>query len=416
MRIGMVTACYKPVINGVTRMISLMKRELETAGHEVTIFAWGEPDPAGDEPGVVRSPALPLGDSGYHFNFRYNRVAQARLQEMEIIHCHHLFMSVEMAHRYGRCPIVYTNHTRYDLYTGAYTPLAQPAADAIMRQIWPEFTDFCDVVVTPSESVRQVMLEFGVRRPIEVIANGVDLRLYRQPCAPFSKADLAIPPDAILLAYVGRLSPEKNVAGLLAQFAIAREIVPHLHLLLVGKGPLLDSLRRQAADLDIAAHCHFTGGIPFEDVARYLQAADLFVTASASEVHPLTVLEAMAAGLPVIGVDAPGLADIVASGKTGQLISSADGGLAAAIVALALQPALRCQMSHAARQESERYDIGHTVTQTLALYRRLLATRPDLQRKRGHGRWRRRRQWVQPLVEQLARAIRLPEGNGERRE
>ena len=101
MRIGMVTACYKPVINGVTRMVSLYKQHLEAAGHEVTIFTLGDPDP-NDESGVVRSPGIMLGDYGYYISMRYSSEAQALLQQMDIIHCHHLFMSVEMAHRYGR--------------------------------------------------------------------------------------------------------------------------------------------------------------------------------------------------------------------------------------------------------------------------------------------------------------------------
>ena len=222
MRIGMVTACYKPVINGVTRMVSLYKAHLEAAGHEVTIFTLGDPDP-NDEPGVVRSPGLMLGDYGYYISMRYTSKAQALLQEMDIIHCHHLFMSVEMAHRYGRSPIVYTNHTRYDLYTGSVTSLPQPAADAIMRQIWPEFTDFADVVITPSASVRDVMLEFGVRRPIELIENGVDLRPFHYPSQPLTKTDLNVPETAVLVTYVGRLSPEKDLDILLEQFAIAND-------------------------------------------------------------------------------------------------------------------------------------------------------------------------------------------------
>jgi 1,2-diacylglycerol 3-alpha-glucosyltransferase len=192
MRIGMVTACYKPVINGVTQMISLYKQHLDDAGHEVTVFTLGEPDPAGDEPGVVRSPAVSLGDTGYYWSMRYTRAAQELMQQMDIIHCHHLYMSVEMAHRYGRCPIVYTNHTRYDLYMGTYIPISQPAADAVMRQIWPDLTDLADVVVVPSDSVRQVMLDFGVTRPMMVIENGVDLRPFHTPAHPLTKAELGI--------------------------------------------------------------------------------------------------------------------------------------------------------------------------------------------------------------------------------
>ncbi|HMT20274.1 MAG TPA: glycosyltransferase, partial [Promineifilum sp.] len=166
MRIGMVSATYDPaVVNGAVRMVSLYQRHLEALGHEVYIFALGQSDETDAAARIVRSPGIRLGNYGYYLGMGYTREAQTLLAQMDIVHCHHLLMSVEMAHRYARCPIVYTNHTRYDLYTGAYTPLPQPTADAIMRQVWPEFTDYADVVVTPSASVRDVMLEFGVRRP-----------------------------------------------------------------------------------------------------------------------------------------------------------------------------------------------------------------------------------------------------------
>ncbi len=412
MRIGMVTACYKPVINGVTRMIVLYKQHLEALGHEVTVFTLGDPDPAGEEEGVIRSPAIPVAD-GYYVSMRYSRRAQALLGEMDIIHCHHLFMSVEMAHRYGRCPIVYTNHTRYDLYTGSYTPLPQPAADAVMRQVWPEFTDFADVIITPSASVRRVMLDFGVRRPIEVIENGVDLRPFNQPAQPKSKKDLGIPESAILVAYAGRLSPEKNLDILLQQFSIARDIVPNLHLMLLGKGALADELGIQARQLGIESAVHFMGAVTYEGVSDYLAAADFFATASVSEVHPLTVIEAMAAGLPVVAVASPGIAGTVESGRAGYLINQPEGGgLAAAMVGLAVDENQRWKMGLAARQASERFDINHTVSKTLELYERMRASRPDLARKKKHGRWVRNQDKLVPLVEQLARLLKPTEKLG----
>lgn len=411
MRIGMVTACYKPVVNGVTRMVALYKQHLEALGHEVTIFTLGEPDPEGDEPGVVRSPGMPVAE-GYYIGMRYTREAQVLLGQMDIIHCHHLFMSVEIAHRYGRSPIVYTNHTRYDLYTGSYMPLPQPAADAVMRQIWPEFTDFADVVITPSESVRRVMLDFGVRRPIEVIANGVDLRPFRNPPDPLNKRDLGIPDSATLFTYVGRLSPEKDLDLLLRQFAIARDIAPDIHLLIIGKGPSADELLILARQLGIEKNVHFMGVVGYDKVGNYLAAADIFVTASVTEVHPLTVIEAMAAGLPVVAVASPGITDTVQSGRSGFLTNQPDGGLAAAMVGLALDKERRWQMGLAAQQMSERFDILQTVAKTVELYERLAAARPDLMRKKKHGRWVRNRESLVPLVEQLARLLRPTEKLG----
>jgi 1,2-diacylglycerol 3-alpha-glucosyltransferase len=404
MRIGMVTACYKPVVNGVTRMVSLYKEHLEAAGHEVTIFTLGEPDPD-DEPGVMRSPGLMLGDYGYYITMRYSSEAQALLQEMDIIHCHHLFMSVEMAHRYGRSPIVYTNHTRYDLYTGSYISLPQPAADAIMRQVWPEFTDYADVVVTPSASVRDVMLEFGVRRPIEVIENGVDLRPFHNPIKPLTKTDLGVPETAVLVTYIGRLSPEKDVDILLEQFAIAKDVVPNLHLMIMGQGAARADLERLARQLGIANSVLFTGPVAYDQVSNYLTAADLFATASVTEVHPLTVIEAMAAGLPVVAVASPGIVDTIVSGESGLLTTRPDGGLAAALVGLASNEARRQQMAQTARCSSERFDITHTVQRTLALYERLHEERPDLRRKKMHGRRIFDAERLKPVVDQLGKLL-----------
>ena len=415
MRIGMVTACYKPVVNGVTRMVSLYKEHLEATGHEVTIFTLGDPDP-NDEPGVIRSPGFMLGDYGYYISMRYSSEAQARLQEMDIIHCHHLFMSVEMAHRYGRSPIVYTNHTRYDLYTGSFISLPQPAADAIMRQVWPEFTDYADVVVTPSASVRDVMLEFGVRRPIELIENGVDLRPFHYPTQPLSKTDLNMPETAVLVTYVGRLSPEKDVDILLEQFAIAKDVVPNLYLMVMGKGACQPDLERQARYLGLGNSVLFTGPIPYDQVTNYLAAADLFATASVTEVHPLTVIEAMAAGLPVVGISSPGIVDIVESGKSGLLTTKPAGGLAAALVGLASNEAKRREMAQAARHDSERFDIDNTIQRTLALYERLRRERPDLRRKKMHGRRIFDSERLQPVVGQLGKLLRPDEKeSGSRR-
>lgn len=405
MKIGMVTSCYKPVVNGVTHMVALYKQELEALGHEVYVFTLGLPDPAGEDTNVIRSPAILVKD-GYYMSTRYNREAQKLMYQMDILHCHHLIMSVELAHRYANCPVIYTNHTRYDLYANSMTSLPQPAADALMRQIWPEFSDFADVVITPSESVRQVMLDFGVRRPIEVIENGVDLVPFRNPAAPLTKTDLGIPETAVLATYFGRLSSEKNLFTLLEQVAAARDIVPDLQVALGGHGDLESDLRRYAEQLNIAPYVYFWGGITYAEVPNYLAAADFFVTASMTEVHPLTVIEAMAAGLPVAAPVAPGISDTVVSGETGFLASNPNTGLSAAIVGLALDEERRRIMGQKAQIASERYNIKDTVQRTLVLYEKLQGMRPDLSRKKRHGRWLRQEEKWLPMLEQLTSLIR----------
>jgi len=338
MRIGMVSATYDPtVINGAVRMVTLYKQHLEARGHEVTIFTLGE-EQAGDAAArIVRSAGIRLGEHGYFVGLGYSREAQRLLQTMDVVHCHHLLMSVEMAHRYAQCPIVYTNHTRYDLYTGAYTPLPQPAADAIMRQLWPEFAGLADTVIAPSASVRQLLIDFGVSAPIVVIENGIEREMFLLPRRPRAKADFDAPDDAFLLLYIGRLAEEKNLAALLEQFALAAGVVPALRLALVGKGPQEEELRRLATERHLDERVRFMGVVPFDEVSDWLAAADAFVTASTSEVHPLTVIEAMAAGKPIIAVQSPGISDSVETGVTG-LIAPGVEGLSAAIAALAANP------------------------------------------------------------------------------
>ncbi len=414
MKIGMVTAVYKPIINGVTQMVSLYKHQLEEMGHEVTIFTAGDPDPAGDEPHVIRSRAIPLRDYGYHFAVSYTREVQDILRTMDILHCHHLGSGVDLAHRYANCPVVLTNHTRLDLYTGTYIPLPQQAADALMRQVWPEYTDMAEVVIAPSESVKQVLIDFGVRQPIEVIPNGVDLKRFFSTDNPQCRGHLGISESDVLMIYVGRLSEEKNLATLIDRFSITQRIISNLHLCLVGDGPEADELKKQAESSGCAKNVHFTGAVAYEDIPNLLAAADFFVTASISEVHPLTVIEAMAAGLPIAAIRSPGISDSVENGKTGFLAEDPSRGLEVAMSALAASKELRQMMGAAAREASSRYDIGLTAAQTVALYERLREERPDLKRTRVHGRWYRDRKGLRPKLDRLAGLIN-PEGGYRRR-
>ena len=388
MHIGMVSATYDDdVVNGVLRMVQLYRTHLQARGHEVTVFALGAAPSVDLAAGIVRSPGLPLGDLGYYAGLGYTREAQRLLATADIVHCHHLFMSLELAHRYVSAPIVYTNHTRYDLYTGSYTHLPQPMADAIMRYAWPHYTDMADAVIAPSTGMERVMGDFGVRTPITRIENGIEREQFISPESPLVKADLGIPNNSVLAIYCGRLSAEKDIDKLVHLFSQAARRDDRLHLLLIGKGPLEAELQQLATGHGLNGRLHLTGKVPYDEVANYLAAGDLFITASTSEVHPLTVIEAMAAGLPVIAIRSPGMEETIDSGITGFLVESADDEFVEAILTLAQDAGLRERMGSAAQIASGRYDINRTVDQTLTLYEDLLAERPDKTRDDPHGKW-----------------------------
>jgi 1,2-diacylglycerol 3-alpha-glucosyltransferase len=376
MRIAMMTDVYKPHVSGITNYISLNKEYLEKAGHEVFIFTFGDLDYADDEERVVRSPGFPLTDSGYYLSFRYSRRAKALLQTMDLVHVQHPFLSGRLALRYCRpvcIPIVFTNHTRYDLYAQAYLPLLpEEVSDTFLQSYMPTFCQAVDLVISPSAGMGEVLKKLGVSSPIEIIPNGVDLQLFRLACQD-CRQDFGFRQDQILLIYSGRLGPEKNLGFLIRAFAGTAEAIKNAHLLIVGGGPEEDQLRQLADQTGISERVHFTGMLPYSELPRYLSMCDAFVTASVTEVHPLSVIEAMATGLPVLGIHSVGVGDTVEDGVTGLLSSQDQAAFAAHLTRLCMDSNLRRSLGTAAQKVSEEYAIEHTTQVMLNRYKRLLS-------------------------------------------
>jgi glycosyltransferase involved in cell wall biosynthesis len=365
MRIGMMTDTYKPHISGITNYIALNKAHLEKLGHSVYVFTFGDENYQDGEANVIRSPGIPLLDTGYYINLRYSKKARHLLYTMDMAHVHHPFMSGSLALRYCRprgIPIIFTNHTRYDLYAQSYLPiLGELISETSMSAYLPVFCRLCDLVIAPSAGMRDVLVHFGVDAPIEVVPNGVDIRPFHQAANNQDRKQFGFSPDQVLLIYVGRLGPEKNLSFLMRSFAGAAKAYDHIGLLLVGDGPEREDLQVQAAYLKIDDRVHFAGSIPYEQMPSYLCMADAFVTASITEVHPLSVIEAMAAGLPVLGIQSPGVGDTIEDGVTGLLAEEEDLAIfTAKMVRLVTEHEQRREMGKCARQTAENYAIERT--------------------------------------------------------
>ena len=376
MRIGMMADVYKPYISGITNHIALTKRFLEAAGHEVFIFTFGDENYSDDEPNVIRSPGLPLVDTGYYLNIRYNLPAQRLLRTMQVVHVHHPFLSGRLALRYCQprnIPIVFTNHTRYDLYAHAYLPvLPEGLGETFLRTYLPSFCASCDLVIAPSHGMQNVLRRLGVTTNVEVVPNGVDISPMCGSAKILNRADLGFSEDDIVLIFTGRLGPEKNLPFLLRAFAGAAKAYDNLGLMILGSGPERENLEDRVQHMGIADRVRFTGMIPYEELPRYLAAADAFVTASVTEVHPLSVIEAMATGLPVLGIDSPGVGDIVEDGVSGLLCEEDVAVFTAKMVRLTTDYEMRTAMGAQARLLSENYAIERTTKILLSQYQRLI--------------------------------------------
>ncbi|HEY9529078.1 MAG TPA: glycosyltransferase [Anaerolineales bacterium] len=382
MRIGMMVDTYKPYVSGVTNHVDLHKGVLERAGHEVYVFTFGDEDQQDDEPRILRSPGVPLADTGFYLSLRYKSKHKKLLQTMDVVHVHHPFLSGRLALNYcrsERIPIVFTNHSRYDLLAQAYLPLMpDEVSHSLLQAYMPDFCEAVDLVISPSESMVKILRELEVKSHIEVIPNGVDLQKFRD-AKPFPRAQFGYTDDDILLVYAGRIAPEKNLSFLLQSFAGIAQMLPNIHLLMVGGGKkqFEEEVQYLIAQLGIESRVHSTGMISYNDIPAYLAMGDIFVTTSVSETFGMTTVEAMSVGLPIMAIDAAGTSDLVENGKTGFLSTEDLAAFTAKLTYLCLHPGLRKEMGLAGCKASELYDIERTTKLLLGHYTRLTQnTRP----------------------------------------
>jgi glycosyltransferase involved in cell wall biosynthesis len=311
-------------------------------------------------------------ETGINLNIRYDRYARDLLASMDIVHAHHPFISGILAMRYCKpvgIPIVFTSHTRYDLYSQAYLPiLPENLGHNLMQAYFSFFCKSCDLVIAPSKGMWEVLQELGVDAKMEIVPNGIDLEFIRTRKGKIGREELGFGEDEIVLIYVGRLGPEKNVAFLLRAFAKALESYAKGRLLLVGDGIDRKRLEKQAKQSGIYSKVKFTGAVPYEEIPGYLGLADAFVTASVTEVHPLTLMEGAAAGLPILGIQSPGVEDIIEEGETGYLVHDDFSEFTEKLLQLLNDHKARKCMGATAFERAEKYSIEQTSKKLIAQY------------------------------------------------
>jgi len=225
-----------------------------------------------------------------------------------------------------------------------------------------------EALVACGEKVRSDILGWapsGARVP--VIANGVPLEGFLSRDA--ARAKLGIPDGVVAIGYAGGLRDIKGPDLLLQAFLDKFADRGDVYLYLIGSGPLEDSLRAQAKG---HANVHFTGLI--QNAARLLPGLDVYAQASLSEGRSLSMLEAMAAGLPTLAHDLLPVREIHAQGESALLVPLGDrAGLGSALQRLALDPALRVRLGEKAKERAQRHSIEPMIDAYEALYREIAA-------------------------------------------
>lgn len=375
MRIAQFTESFRPVINGVAVAVDLLAAELSRK-HHVEIFAPRFPGYQ-DEPGsspVHRFPsyfwprnrdyplAIPVSPT---ISRGFSR------GEFEVVHTHSPFALGQAGLRWARrhgIPVVTTYHTLYVEYAHYAHVLPQGPVRSYLQWLSRSYCEACDLVAVPTAPIRDVLLEYGVRRPIHVIPTGLRLagRPTRNP--DFPRAALAIPEDALVILYAGRLAREKNLELLFGAFGRVARRVPTAWLLVAGSGPSERDALRLAEATGAADRIAFTGFVPPERMPEVFAAVDVFAFASLTDTQGLVLTEAKAAGVPAVSVNAYGPSAVITDGLDGFLVPNDAEAFAAALVRILTDDELRQRMSAAAETEARRFSIEATTAAYEELY------------------------------------------------
>lgn len=348
MRIAMLTNNYKPFVGGVPISIERLSEGLRELGHEVYIFA---PSYEGqtEEPYVIRyrshkkklmgKMVVPnIWDQSIEFGF--SQIT------FDIIHVHHPMLMGYIAHYLGwkyNVPIVFTYHTRYEQYLHYLPPydylqrycdgnnnskirrlekkVFYHGSEKLVTAHNRVFTNKCNLVLAPTNSMKEYLLDNGTMTNVEIIPTGLleeDFTYH----ADKSKGirDRCISGRKYLFCTVSRLEKEKNISFLLKGLVKLKENIGDcFRFLLIGDGSDRESLELEASNLGISDNVVFTGSIDHDELPNYYSACDGFLFASRSETQGIVLLEAMAVGLPVVAVEASGVNDVVKDGFNGYL-------------------------------------------------------------------------------------------------
>ena len=384
MRIAFFTNCYKPLVNGVVTSIVSLKEAYERKGHETYVFAPQVDGYIDQEKNVFRYRSVNLTKKVKYpiaipLSFRAKKVITEF--NPDIIHVHHPFVLSSPAIMYGKklgIPKILTLHTQYERYAYYIAPIPEKLTQEAIKRIIFNLAYKIDCITTPSGSMKELIKSYGIKNRIEVIPNAIDLDSFRQKdelkCSEIRKRYNLKEDDKVIL-YVGRVAQEKSIDKIIEALAITkRKGISNVMLLIVGGGPAIEELKNLVRSLQIEEQVIFTGEVKNEEIRHYYKIAYLFTIASTTETFGIVIIEALASGIPVLAVKAPGAVDILTDGLDGLLVDNDNDieKFANALDKIIREPELRERLSQGALKTSERYSIDIVSERMLNLYREVM--------------------------------------------
>ena len=381
MRILMISDVYFPRINGVSTSIKTFYRELTALGHEVTLIspAYGADD--GNHDWIHRIPSryVPMDPEDRLMKREYIHELHGALirHNYDIIHIQTPFVAhragIDLARRLN-IPRVETYHTHFEEYFYHYLPwLPKRLMRYSARWFNRRQCNNVDGLIVPSTAMLDILREYGIKQPMEIIATGIDETFFQPGDGARFRAEHGIDQKRPVLVHVGRVAHEKNIDLLLHSLDVLRRTIPDVLLIIAGEGPAEKHLRDLASTLRLDNNVRFLGYLDRDsELLDCYRAGDVFVFGSRTETQGLVLLEAMAQGVPVVSIAALGTTDILNAGLGAIIAEEHPEDFAGKVAQVLWNPGLHKTLSEDARQYARNWSAREFTLKAVRFYQRAI--------------------------------------------
>ncbi len=377
LKIGIFTDVYKPVVNGVVTSIENLFNSLAELNHKIYIFAPEYPGYKDESSNIYRFKSINLWSKvNYPLGLPYSRRIFKIINslDLDLIHCHHPFLMGRAGQYVARklhIPLVATLHTQYEEYIH-YIPFNRYIVRSMTLWALKNFSNRCDALIIPAESRKRQLEKYGISSRIKVVPNCIEPDIFSKLNGNKIKDRYSISREEKILIFVGRLAREKNIEFLITCFKDIRKKYNNIKLMLVGEGPERKRIENFINKENLSEDVILTGEINNKDIKDYYGAADIFVSTSKTEVHPVVLLEAMASAIPVVAVRAPGYEDTVRHGLDGLLCEEHVEEFSDSVLSLLNNNLKRETISKHAKERARDFSVKNITGQIENIYLSLL--------------------------------------------
>lgn len=378
MTILFTTDHYIPTVNGVVMHVMLLKKELEKRGHRVIVVTPRFGKRYKKQPDVFYLPAIPIPLRAKELlAIPFDPIMQHKIEKLpiDIVHNHLFFtgfFGMDIAQR-KKIPTIVTYHTFIRQYIDWIIPwakvLTHPTANWIAREYFGKHT----AVIAPSQKAVEELQQAHVRTKIYTLHNGIDLAAFHNASPKQFIKMLSLSPQRPLVILVGLLEIGKNVDLAIRSIRELKKKLPSVQCVLIGDGTLRPKLQRLITKFHLKENVRITGFLDQDMIASANKAADVVLFTSDTDNFPTVLIEALAAGKPIVCIKDKAIVPLVHHEKNGIIVKKQPQHIAHALYRLLTDKTLAMQYGNASKQLSRQFSLQQYADKLEKIYTTLIA-------------------------------------------